>query len=175
MISRYLLISALIYFVPSYGYTQLPMAQTGEPIEVLSDKLEYFDDNKHAVFQGNVLAKQGTSEIYCQKLEVFYEAINGENKLKRMIAETDVLIVTQTGEEAVAQKAEYRPETSQIILTGQVVLKQAKNIISGPKVVIDTMTGRAQVVGKEGQRVRTLLTQDPSSKPTKQNDEKIQK
>ncbi len=137
---------------------QLKMTDSGEPIEVLADQLDYDDETRHARFTGNVLATQGKSEIYCQELDVFYKEVDGENVLEKLVAKVDVLIITEDGEEATADIATYMPDAETMVLEGDVVIKQGENVISGPKVEIETATGKAKV---SGGRVRTFLQQQP--------------
>src|SRR5690349_21179496 len=44
-----------------------------EPIKIDADRLDVFDRESRAVFQGNVVAVQGDSTMKCTTLTVFYE------------------------------------------------------------------------------------------------------
>jgi Uncharacterized protein conserved in bacteria len=101
---------------------------------------------------------EGKSEIYCQKLDVFYKEVDGKYSLEKLVAKVDVLIITEDGEEATADIATYMPDAETMVLEGDVVIKQGENVISGPKVEIETATGKAKV---SGGRVRTFLQQQP--------------
>lgn len=162
IILGFVLTIGLVFFATSPSFAQLKMTDSGEPIEVLADQLDYDDETRHARFTGNVLATQGKSEIYCQELDVFYKEVDGENVLEKLVAKVDVLIITEDGEEATADQATYLPEEETMVLVGDVVIKQGENVISGPKVEIETATGKAKV---SGGRVRSFLKQPPEKDP----------
>ncbi len=148
-------------FIPAMSLAQVIFGETDEPIEILSDTLEYINDEQHARFSGNVLARQGKTKLKCSQLDVFYQQSDEGGNIKNLLASGEVFIITSTGEEASAKQADYQAINNLLILEGDVILKQDENVISGPRVEIDTLTGRAKV---SGGRVRTLLLQPSREK-----------
>ena len=120
------------------------------PVEIGADSLQVDQATGKAVFEGNVDIVQGPMRLVANRVEVIYAEDGGE--IARLLASGDVTLAN--GDEAVeAQNAEYDLTTSQVILTGNVLLTQAGGIISGERVVVDLATGTGRVDG----RVRTVL------------------
>ena len=129
-----------------------------EPIQIEADRLEVRDEEKRAVYRGNVTVRQGETLLKAAELEVFYSG-GGDmpggsgGSLERVVANGRVIVQsrnrTASGDEAVFEMAE---ET--IVLTGNVVLTEDENILRGDRLVVDLRTGEAQM---QGGRVQTIL------------------
>lgn len=120
------------------------------PVEVTSDQLAVDQASGQAVFTGNVLIGQGELRLSAARVEVIYAAQAG--KIAKLMASGGVTI-TNAGEAAEAQRAEYNLEASQVILSGDVILTQAGSALSGDRMTIDLATGTGQIDG----RVKTIL------------------
>jgi lipopolysaccharide export system protein LptA len=129
------------------------------PIQIEADRLEVRDEEKLAIYQGNVTVHQGDTLLKTAELHVFYSGGGqGPNagpsaSLERIIANGGVVVQSQnktaTGDEAVFEMAD---ET--ITLTGNVVLTEDENIVRGDRLVVDLRSGEAQM---QGGRVQTIL------------------
>lgn len=131
-----------------------------EPIQIEADRLEVRDEEKLAVYQGNVTVRQGETLLKSSELQVFYSGGGGQDpgagpaaSLQRIIANGRVIVQSQnrtaSGDEAVFEMAD---ET--ITLTGNVVLTEDENIVRGEKLVVNLRSGEAQM---QGGRVQTIL------------------
>lgn len=120
------------------------------PVEVTSDSLNVDQNSGQAVFSGNVLVGQGALRLSAGKVEVIYGQDGAS--IARLLASGGVLI-TNAGEAAEAQNAEYNLESSSVVLTGNVLLTQANSALSGERMVIDLNTGTGRMEG----RVKTIL------------------
>ena len=124
------------------------------PIEMTADSLNISQPDGTATFSGNVLVVQGELRITASDMRIEYvEGTNGERtRISRLLASGGVTVVTPA-EAAEAQEAEYSIEDESVVLTGDVLLTQGSNVISGPKLTIDLAAGTGTFEG----RVRTIL------------------
>ena len=126
----------------------------GEPIEVVSDRLEVDQSGGSAVFAGNVVATQGEMTLTGQRIEVSYT--QGENRgIREMRATGGVTIVTPE-EAAEAEEATYRVAEGSIVMTGDVLVTQGASAIAGQRMTVDLESGSGLVEG----RVRTVFQTD---------------
>jgi lipopolysaccharide export system protein LptA len=121
-----------------------------QPVQVEADTLAINQKDGTAVFTGNVAISQGEMLLSAAKVEVTYEE-DGEG-IQTLLATGGVTMVNGA-DAAEAQQADYQVSESIVILTGNVLLTQGQNVISGEKVTINLETGTAQIGG----RVRTTL------------------
>lgn len=137
-----------------------------QPVQIEAATLEVRDKNKTATFSGNVQVVQGDTTMKCQRLVVFYgqemgiagkDAATpvttskstpgmpqGAQNIKRIEAQGGVTVITKD-QNARGDLGVYDLQTKTITLTGHVTISQGQNVISGEKVVVDTVTGNARV------------------------------
>ena len=147
----------LVVFLILFTMNTCAWAQTGldkknllrktEPIEIVSDKMEAFQEKKMIIFSGNTVATQGDIKLKTDRLTIYYKDANQKKEkigkqeiqttgdLERIEAKGNVN-VTQKEISATSEEAVYYQEDAKIIMTGNSVLKQGKNIIKGCKVII---------------------------------------
>ncbi|QIB34188.1 LptA/OstA family protein [Ancylobacter pratisalsi] len=173
------------------GGSNVPNALQGfatnrdQPIRIDANSLEVRDQEKQAIFSGNVVVQQGDTTMRCKELVVFYDGkgsgaasestamasgspINSSS-VRRLEINGSVVVTTKeqtaTGDQGVFESA-----ANTITLTGNpVVLSQGPNVIRGKKLTVDLTTGTSRF---EGGRVESLLvpnsmkqTDAPGAKP----------
>lgn len=122
-----------------------------QPVEVTADALSVDQKTGRATFSGNVLIGQGAMRLSADSVTVAY-AQGGQNRISALHAEGNVTLVS--GEDAAeAKAADYDVESGNVVLTGDVLLTQAGNVLAGEKVTVNLATGTAQASG----RVRSVL------------------
>jgi lipopolysaccharide export system protein LptA len=133
------------------------------PIDISSDEFEYVDAENRAVFRGSVEAIQGDSRMRAPVLTIFYAPGSGPGRgtqIQRMEADGPVYYVTPQ-QNARGDHATYTAADNTMILTGNVVLVQDKNVMQGDKLTVDTKTNHAVLVsntqGRAGKRVRGVF------------------
>ncbi|SES70620.1 lipopolysaccharide transport periplasmic protein LptA [Paracoccus homiensis] len=126
-------------------------ADTSAPVEVAADSLSVNQGDGSAVFTGNVVIGQGEMRLSADKVTVEY-AQGGQDRIKSLHAVGNVTLVSGA-DAAEAAEGVYQVETGQVTLSGQVVLTQGRNVLTGDKMVVNLATGAAQVDG----RVRSVL------------------
>lgn len=132
-------------------------SDTSAPVEVTADKLSVNQADGSATFTGKVLIVQGPMRL--QAAEVRVEYGNAErSRISRLHASGGVTLVSQA-EAAEAREAVYDVAQGAVEMTGDVLLTQASNVLSGQRLTIDLKTGTGQMDG----RVRSIL--QPGTKP----------
>jgi len=107
-----------------------------EPIKIDADRLDVFDKESRAVFEGNVVAVQGDSTIKCTILTVFYEPRNqngdagaavaapatqgaSDSSIKKIDCKGPVTIVSKT-QVATGDNATFDRVNNKVFLLGNV-------------------------------------------------------
>lgn len=126
------------------------------PVEIAADILEINQETGKAVFKGNVEVGQGEMRLAAAQVEVEYEGGNGSTgKVQRLYATGGVTLVSGA-EAAESREAVYTIGSSQIVMTGDVLLTQGQNALSGQKLTVNLDGGTGLMEG----RVRTVFQSD---------------
>ncbi|WP_347137988.1 lipopolysaccharide transport periplasmic protein LptA [Paracoccus sp. SSK6] len=126
-------------------------ADTKAPVEVAADNLSVNQADGSAVFTGNVVIGQGEMRLSADTVTVIY-AEGGQSRIRSLDAKGNVTLVSGP-DAAEAQAATYDVESGNVTLTGDVVLTQGGNVLTGDKMLVNLGSGTAQVQG----RVRSVL------------------
>jgi lipopolysaccharide export system protein LptA len=163
----------------------LPGGDSKKPISIEADKLDYFEKEGRAVYDGHVVVVQGDSHLSCSKLTIFMDhapaapatpapaadaaapAADASSKLKHMDCAGPVRMLSKT-QTATGDNGTYDKVHNNVILTGHVVLTDGRNVTKGERLVYDLNTGQAAVQGG-GSRVTGLFLPggDDPGKPDK--------
>ena len=125
------------------------------PVEIMADNLTVDQSTGIATFSGNVLIGQGDMRLSAGQVLVEYGETNSD--ISELRASGGVTLVSAT-EAAEAREAVYTLGTSTVVLTGDVLLTQGKNVMAGQSLTVNLTTGTGTMAG----RVRTVL--QPRSK-----------
>ncbi|MDN5785777.1 lipopolysaccharide transport periplasmic protein LptA [Pseudorhodobacter sp.] len=126
---------------------------TSLPVEVSADNLAVNQADGTAVFSGNVLIGQGKMKISAGKVKVEYT--NDGSGISKLFASEGVTLINAT-DAAEAREAVYTIDSGNVVMTGDVLLTQGGNALSGQKLVINlkagtgVMEGRVQTVFQPG-------------------------
>lgn len=126
-------------------------ADISAPVEVAADALSVDQATGKAVFSGNVQISQGEMRLQAATVTVTY-AEGDRRRIRALEAEGDVTLVSGP-DAAEAAHASYDVEAGRVTLTGDVLISQGQNVLTGQTVTVDLETGSAQVEG----RVRSIL------------------
>jgi lipopolysaccharide export system protein LptA len=154
-----------------------------EPIEIVADKMEAYQEKKTIVFSGNAVARQGDITLKTDRLTVYYKRAEGKTEkvagrelqtagdLDRIEAGGNV-IITQKDLSATGEEAVYSHAAARFVMTGRPVLKQGENTVSGCKVIIYVNENRGEVVkceGEDAQRVTAIIHPQGKNNPAPVN------
>jgi lipopolysaccharide export system protein LptA len=131
---------------------------TSLPVEITADSLAIDQADGQATFTGNVLVGQGDMRLSAGEIRVEY-AEDGSD-IRTLHATGGVTIVNAT-DAAEAREAVYTIATGAVVMTGDVLLTQGPNAISGEKLVLDLRAGTGVMEG----RVKTVFTPGQGKKP----------
>ena len=134
--------------VPSFKF------DTSLPLEIRSEELNIEQNTGKATFSGSVMATQGNLILTAVTIVVEYALKNSRmtSEMKKLTANKDVTIVSDT-QSAVANKVVYDIKSENIIMTGDVILKEGLSATSGDRLTINLKTGSRRMEGN----VRTLI------------------
>ena len=144
------------------GSAELPQAFRGlgvksnAPIQFEAASLEVREEDRMAIFSGNVVVRQDMTMLKTERLTVYYEGKGqgeGAQTVKRLEANGKVL-VSSGPQTASGDSAVFDTAANTIVVTGNVVLTQGDNVIRGARLVIDIASGQAKMGGG---RVQMLI------------------
>jgi lipopolysaccharide export system protein LptA len=150
-------------WVHSAHAAQPEFGKRDEPIEITADKLEVLQDKQKAMFQGNVIARQGEVMLKAATMTVYYrQAPKTEAKgaakpaqavdnvsaaagaVSRIEADGGVLLTTKE-ETARGARGVYHVDEKKVTMSGDVVLTRGQNVLKGALLVYDFATGRSEL------------------------------
>ena len=146
---------------------QKPKADTKQPIHIVSDRMDAYNEERVVVFYGNAVATQGARTIRADRLTLYYKqdtntaggstaGIESTGNLEKVVATGKVSITegdrTATGEEAV-----FLQDTQKITVTGNAVLREGTNVVRGDRVVVFLDENRGVVESLENRRVTATI------------------
>ena len=132
------------------------------PIDVEAGRLDVDDRAKQAVFKSDVRAVQGDFVVRTSELRAFYtgaaglaeEETGGDKKdpaeITRIEARGAVIVTSKNGQNATGDWADFNVKENQVVLGGDVILTQGKNVVRGSKLTIDMLTGESVIHNDPG-------------------------
>ncbi|MEI8172899.1 MAG: LptA/OstA family protein [Deltaproteobacteria bacterium] len=148
-----------------------PKVEKKEPIEITSDRLDAYNDKKLVIFSGNAVATQADRIIKSDRLLLYYRKDVSENKkavqdnpddmgeLEKIEAKGRVTVIQKqrivTGDDAV-----FFQDTQKIIMTGNAVMREGRNVIRGNKIIVFLDEDRGVVESDNKKRVKAIIYPD---------------
>ena len=151
-----MIVVVLVGALPAYA-----QMKKDTPIEISSDTLDVIQEEKKAIFSGNVIATQGTTNMRAGKMTVFYRESGGAEAptnatapaqgIYRIDADGSVVFTTPT-ETVIGDKAIYNVDADTIDVVGNnsVTLTRGQNILKGSNLNYNMSTGRSILTGRTG-------------------------
>ncbi|NPU85690.1 MAG: hypothetical protein HPY65_14535 [Syntrophaceae bacterium] len=150
-----------------------------EPIQIVSDRLDAYDEKKMVIFSGHAVAVQGDKSIRADSISLFYK--QGDQPAKQKVSKgTDMgggdlerveakghVIITQGPKTVTGDFAVYFQDAQKIEMTGNAVLKEGRSTIRGDKVVVLLDEGRGFVESGTSKRVMATIYPSDRSAPGK--------
>ncbi len=158
-ITRFIL-SATLMVMASFAFAQSAAIDLGmkdfdksQSVEVTANTLSVNQADGTAIFEGNVLVVQGEVRMSAGSVRVEYGQAEGSaSGISRLVASGGVTFVTAT-DAVEAQEAVFSVDAGTVLLSGDVLLTQGPNAISGDTLTVDLQTGSGTMEG----RVRTVF------------------
>jgi len=133
---------------------QPKLVDTGQPIDITSDRVETYSKENLIIFKGNVMARQKDMVIYADSLEAMI--IEGGKGIERVIAGGNVRI-QQGLRVASCQKAVFYNIDQKVVLTGDPKVVEGGNVVSGDEIIFDIAQNRIEVKGGTGGRGKAKI------------------
>ncbi|MEP9358605.1 LptA/OstA family protein [Sphingomonas sp. KR3-1] len=118
------------------------------PIDFGAQHIELQDKQNRVLLSGSVNIKQAEMTLLAARVTLAYQGqiANGSPEVTRIDASGGVT-VTRPDQSATGQYAVYDVNKRIITMVGSVTLKQAGNVVSGGRLIINLDTGRATIDG----------------------------
>ncbi|MGZ6292302.1 MAG: lipopolysaccharide transport periplasmic protein LptA [Syntrophales bacterium] len=147
-----------------------------QPIQIVSDRLDAYNEKKLVVFSGNAVATQGDKIIKADRLFLYYrkdprvpeksgaQDIGSTGDLEKIEAKGHV-IITQGERVVTGNDAVYYQDTQQIVMLGNAVMREGRNVINGDRIVVFLDEDRGVVESVDKGRVKaTIYPEDNKEK-----------
>ncbi len=146
---------------------QKPKIARDLPIQIVSNRLDAYNEKRMVVFTGNAVATQGGRTIRSDVLTLYYKEekksaasstseAGGPGDVERVEAKGRVTISEGdrivTGDEAV-----FEQDAQKITMTGNAVMREGANIIRGDRIFVFLDENRGVVEGTENSRVTATI------------------
>ncbi len=140
-----------------------PELDRKQPIEITAQQLEVLQLQRQSVFTGDVVAQQGDMTLYAEKLIIYLQ--ENQDEVDRLEAMGAVRFV-QLGRVATAEKAIFYQKDEVLVLTGNAVVIEGKNKISGDEMTLFMKEDRILIKGSEKTRVKAVVVpEEKKEKP----------
>lgn len=137
------------------------------PIEIVSDRLDAYNDKRIVVFSGNAVATQDGLTIRSDRLTLHYKdqqkpasRSSGESgaagNLERVEAKGHV-IITQGERVVTGDEAVFEQDSQKITMTGSATMSEGANIIRGDRIIVFLNENRGVVESAENKRVSATI------------------
>lgn len=155
------------------GEARAQISQGGGPIAIGADRLEVIDAERVSIWSGRAEAIQGENRLRADTIRAYNQARRGAtegagsqmgSEIERMVATGNVYFVTPT-QVIRGDEATYTAASDTIVVTGDVILTQGENVLTGSRLTVEVSSGRATMDGAPtdaGRRVRGVFYPDES-------------
>lgn len=147
------------------GWAQI--SRSNDPFMIDADGVEFEEARGLISYVGRAEAMQGENRLRAERFDVYYSrsgaqasAVTNMGGLNRVEAVGDVYFVTP--EQIVrGDRAVYTAASDTLVVSGDVILRQGDNVMTGSSLSINIGSGRARMegapTGDAGRRVRGVF------------------
>ena len=147
-------ISSLFLIIFSLMITNVSSKEDG--INIISNELNVDMDQRTSTFTGDVYANDENLKVWSDKMIVIMKT--DKDEIKEILASGNVKIIRLSkGSEIYGDIANYFLEDEIIIVTGNVLVKENNNQVSGSKLTVDLKSSSSIMVGSDSNRVEAVI------------------
>ena len=147
-------ISSLFLIIFSLMITNVSSKEDG--INIVSNELNVDMDQRTSTFTGDVYANDENLKIWSEKMIIIFKT--DKDEIKEILASGNVKIIRLSkGSEIYGDIANYFLEDEIIIVTGNVLVKENNNQVSGSKLTVDLKSSSSIMVGSDLNRVEAVI------------------
>lgn len=126
-------------------------AKTPRNVDIEADQMEILDQQKKAIFKGNVKAVRGKVTLNCDTLDVTYTEetdAKGEKKTEVTFLDAAGNVVIVSGTQTVTgTTAHMDVKTNKLTVKGNAKVVQGKTVMNGQQLFVDLNTNRSEMTG----------------------------
>jgi lipopolysaccharide export system protein LptA len=142
-----LVVTAMVMAVPALAQE----AQVEGAVDIESNEMEILENNKTAIFRGDVIAKRPNDTIRCQEMLVTYKDVQKQNgststEVEKIDCTGAVSIKTST-QDITGNKALFLLLKDELTVTGNVTVVQDKTVLKGPQLFVNLKTRTTRMSG----------------------------
>lgn len=147
------------------GAAVAQISRNGGPIGIGSDDFELDQNAGRISYIGRAEATQDSNRLRANRLDAYFEGEGGNalaGGVDRIEAVGEVYFVTPE-QVARGDRAVFDVGASTLTVTGDVILSQGRNVMTGSRLVYNTETGQARMEGGQtpgGRRVQGVFYPD---------------
>jgi len=143
----------------------LAVSLWGEKVQITSDRMKAIDKKKEIHFIGNAKVTQLKDWIHGNEIIIYFDE---NNETKKYVAKGKVTFELHQKDalyKGKADKVTYFPKKSEYILTGKAVIDDLinKRHVNGDEIVLNTLTGDANVKGNRKKPVKFIFDMEKKS------------
>ena len=147
-------ISSLFLIIFSLMITNVSSKEDG--INIVSNKLNVDMDQRTSTFTGDVYANDENLKVWSNKMIIIFK--KDKDEIKEILASGNVKIIRLSkGSEIYGDIANYFLEDEIITVTGNVLVKENNNQVSGSKLTVDLKSSSSIMVGSDSNRVEDVI------------------
>ena len=147
-------ISSLFLIIFSLMITNVSSKEDG--INIVSNELNVDMDQRTSTFTGDVYANDENLKVWSDKMIIIMKT--DKDEIKEILASGNVKIIRLSrGSEIYGDIANYFLEDEIIIVTGNVLVKENNNQVSGSKLTVDLKSSSSIMVGSDSNRVEAVI------------------
>ncbi|QIG48641.1 hypothetical protein G5V57_13455 [Nordella sp. HKS 07] len=126
-------------------------SKTPRNVDIEADTMEILDEQKKAIFKGNVNAKRGDVTLKTDTLVVTYEEqldAKGEKKTEVTLLDADGNVVIVTAKQTVTGKTAHMDvKANKLWVKGGAKVLQGKTVMNGEQLFVDLKTNKSEMTG----------------------------
>lgn len=151
MNKKLLLFVLIIFFLP---FINVSANKVG--ITIVSDKLNVEMNKRKSTFTGNVHAYNDTLKVWSEEMTIKLK--KEKDEIKEILANRNVKILRLVeGSEIYGDTANYSLEKEVITITGNVIVIENGNQVTGNELVVDLKNSSSIMVGSDSSRVEAIV------------------
>ena len=132
------------------------VSSKGDETNIVSNELKIDTNQRTSTFTGDVYANDENLKVWSDKMIVIMKT--DKDEIKEILASGNVKIIRLSkGSEIYGDIANYFLEDEIIIVTGNVLVKENNNQVSGSKLTVDLKSSSSIMVGSDSNRVEAVI------------------
>jgi lipopolysaccharide export system protein LptA len=153
LVLKYLLLLFFTWTLNAGAIDFFGTADSDQPLEITSSRLEVFQEEQKSIFSGDVVAQQGDKTLYTDQLTVIFD---DQNDVSRVEAAGNVRI-EEPLRNARGNHAVFDRQADTLILSGNAEVVQGENRIAGDEITLFIGQNRSVVKSHDTGRVRAVI------------------